>query len=62
MRLSFLKAVLQAEGLEVFVFGADVGALWPGALPARLMVRAGEADQARAALAAADPSLIWSPP
>jgi hypothetical protein len=38
VRLAWLRAVLEDEGIEVFVFDTAAGAIWPGALPARLMV------------------------
>ncbi len=57
VRLSYLKAILEREGLRCFVFDGN-GALGP-ACPSRLMVTASDAPRARAALAAADPQEVW---
>jgi hypothetical protein len=53
VRLSFLRAVLADEGVEAVVFDAGAGAIWPGAIPSRLMVDEKDAWRARRALAAA---------
>lgn len=55
IRLWYLRSVLQDAGVEVFVFDAAAGALWPGAIPARLMIAEEDAWRARCALAAAEP-------
>jgi len=41
------------------VFEENVGALWPGAFAARLMVAAEDHAAARQALAQADPREMW---
>jgi hypothetical protein len=53
VRLSFLRAVLEDEGIASVVFDAGAGSIWPGAIPARLMVDDKDAWRARRALAAA---------
>ncbi|WP_297696992.1 DUF2007 domain-containing protein [Phenylobacterium sp.] len=45
VRLHFLKGLLEAADIQVFVF--EGGSPWPGAFPARLMVPEAEADMAR---------------
>jgi hypothetical protein len=59
VRLSFLKAVLDGAGVQSFVFEPNVGALWPGALPARLMVAEPDQAAARRAIETADPREVW---
>ncbi len=59
VRLSYLRTVLDREGVESFVFEAFAGAALGGAVPARLMVSSADAVRARAALAAADPVELW---
>jgi hypothetical protein len=49
--LSYLRAALEEAGVEVFVF--DQGSPWPGAVPVRLMVDDGRAEEARAVVAEA---------
>jgi hypothetical protein len=49
--LSYLRAALEAAGVEVFVF--DEGSPWPGAIPTRLLVDDEDAEQARAIVAEA---------
>lgn len=67
VRLAFLQAALAEAGIESAVFDGAAGALWPGAIPRRLMVderdawRAGHAirhaiRQAEDAMDAADRS------
>ena len=51
VRLSVLRSVLSDAGIETFVF--DSGALWQGAIPARLMVLDDDADLARHAISQA---------
>jgi hypothetical protein len=53
VRLSFLRAILDEEGIRCVVFDAGAGSIWPGAIPARLMVADEDAWRARRALAAA---------
>jgi hypothetical protein len=53
VRLSFLRAVLEDEGIEVVVLDAGAGSIWPGAIPTRLMVSRADHWRARCALAAA---------
>ena len=52
VRLSFLRAVLEEAGVPVVVLDTGAGAIWPGAIPARLMVD--EKDRWRAMRALAD--------
>jgi len=59
VRLSFLQSVLEGAGVRCFVFEPNVGGLWPGAVPARLMVAAADQAAARSALEAADPREVW---
>jgi hypothetical protein len=59
VRLSFLRAVLSAASIESFVFEPNVGGLWPGAVPSRLMVAAQDAERARSAIVTADPTEVW---
>jgi hypothetical protein len=49
--LSYLRAELEAAGVEVFVF--DEGSPWPGAIPVRLLVDEADAATARAIVAQA---------
>ena len=60
VRLSFLRSVLDDADIRSFVFEPNVGALWPGAVPTRLMVSARDEEAARHAIHAADPREIWS--
>lgn len=53
VRLSFLRSVLADAGVEVVVLDTGAGAIWPGAIPARLMVAEADAGRARRALAEA---------
>jgi hypothetical protein len=53
VHLSFLRSVLADEGIEVVVLDVGAGSIWPGAIPARLMVADEDAWRARRALAAA---------
>ena len=59
VRLSFLKSVLEDAGIESFVFEPNVGGLWPGAIPSRLMVSETDGAAARQAIQAADPRELW---
>ncbi|HSV03905.1 MAG TPA: DUF2007 domain-containing protein [Phenylobacterium sp.] len=52
VRLHFLKSLLEAADIQVFVF--EGGSPWPGAFPARLMVPEAEADMARRLIAEAE--------
>ena len=54
VRLSFLKAALEEAGLAYRVFDTGIGATWPGAFPARIMVAETDAWMARSVLAAAE--------
>jgi hypothetical protein len=49
--LSYLRAALEAAGVEVFVF--DEASPWPGAVPVRLLVDDEDAETARAIVAEA---------
>ncbi len=53
VRLSFLRAVLDDAGIDVVVLDTGAGAIWPGAIPARLMVDEKDHWRARRALAEA---------
>ena len=53
VRLSVLRSVLSDAGIETFVFDSGAGALWQGAIPARLMVLDDDADLARHAISQA---------
>jgi hypothetical protein len=53
VRLSFLRSVLADAGIEVAVLDSGAGAIWPGAIPFRLMVDDKDAWRAKAALAEA---------
>ena len=53
VHLSFLRAVLEGEGIDVVVLDTGAGSIWPGAFPARLMVAEKDAWRARCALQAA---------
>jgi hypothetical protein len=55
VRLSFLRSVLDGADIQTFVFEPNVGALWPGAVAARLMVNERDEAAARRAITAADP-------
>lgn len=59
VRLSFLKSMLDAAGVQSFVFEPNVGGLWPGAVAARLMVAKLDEAMARRAIEAADPKEVW---
>jgi hypothetical protein len=59
VRLSFLRSMLTEAGIESFVFEPNIGALWPGAFAARLMVADRDGERARQAIAAADPGELW---
>ena len=52
-RLSYLRAVLADEGIDVVVLDAGAGSIWPGAIPTRLMVSRADHWRAKCALAAA---------
>lgn len=47
VRLGYLQAALNDAGIESSVFDAAAGALWPGAIPRRLMVDDRDAWRAR---------------
>jgi hypothetical protein len=51
--------MLTEAGIESFVFEPNIGALWPGAFAARLMVADRDGERARQAIAAADPRELW---
>jgi hypothetical protein len=59
VRISFLRSVLASADIASVVFEANVGGLWPGAVPARLMVAQGDLAAARRAIVAADPREVW---
>jgi hypothetical protein len=56
VRLSFLKAVLEAAGIETFVADAGAASLWGAAIPSRLMVDKSDLSRARRLIADAEPS------
>jgi hypothetical protein len=60
VRLSFLRSVLDRAAIQSFVFEPNVGALWPGAVAARLMVSGRDEAAAREAIMAANPREVWS--
>jgi hypothetical protein len=51
IHLSFLRSVLADAGVEAVVLDTGAGAIWPGAIPARVMVAEEDAWRARRALA-----------
>ena len=53
VRLSFLRSILAEAGVEAVVLDTGAGAIWPGAIPARVMVAEEDAWRARRALAEA---------
>ena len=53
VRLSYLRSILAEAGIEVVVLDTGAGAIWPGAIPARIMVAEEDAWRARRALATA---------
>jgi hypothetical protein len=59
VRLSFLQAVLGGADIRCFVFEPNVGGLWPGAVPSRLMVSAADHAAALRAITSADPRQVW---
>ena len=52
IRAHFLKSLLEAAGVAVFVF--EGASPWPGAFPARLMVPESDAELARRLIAQAE--------
>ena len=59
IRLHFLRSVLEAAEIQVFIF--DAAGAWPGALPARLMVGTGDAELARRLMVEAERGLQHPP-
>ena len=53
VRLSFLRSILTDAGIDFVVLDTAAGSIWPGAIPARLMVEERDAHRARRALAEA---------
>ncbi len=53
VRLSYLRAVLAAAGVDSVVF--DANSPWPGAMMMRLLVADRDVELARLAIAAAEP-------
>jgi hypothetical protein len=53
VRLSVLRSVLTDAEIDHFVFDAEAGNLWRGAIPMRLMVREEDVELARRAIAEA---------
>jgi len=47
VRLGFLQSALAEAGIESALFDTAAGALWPGAIPRRLMVSDRDAWKAR---------------
>jgi hypothetical protein len=53
VRLSFLRSILTDEGIDFVVLDTGAGSIWPGAIPARIMVDDKDAWRARHVMAAA---------
>jgi len=53
VRLSVLRSVLTDAEIDHYVFEADPGLPWQGAIPARVMVRENDVELARRAIAEA---------
>ena len=51
VKLSFLRSVLTDEGIDFVVLDTGAGSIWPGAIPARVMVDEKDAWRARCAMA-----------
>jgi Putative prokaryotic signal transducing protein len=54
VRIGYLQSVLADAGIESFIFDAAAGALWPGAIPRRLMVEDHDGWRARRVIEAAE--------
>ncbi len=50
VKLGYLQSALAAAGIESTAFDTAAGALWPGAIPRRLMVDDRDAWRARAVI------------
>lgn len=57
IRLGYLRSALAAAGIDSFTFDAASGALWPGAIPQRLMVQDASAWRARQVIDSAENAL-----
>ena len=55
IRLGYLQALLAEAGVRSVIFDGGARSLWPGAIPARLMVEDTQAWLARSLLADAPP-------
>ena len=53
VRLSYLRSVLNDAGVDFVVLDTGAGSIWPGAIPARVMVDEKDAWRAKCALAEA---------
>ncbi len=54
VRLGYLQSALSSAGIESFAFDTAAGALWPGAIPRRLMVEDRDAWRARQVIRVAE--------
>lgn len=54
VRLGYLQSALSNAGIESVAFDTGAGALWPGAIPRRLMVDAKDVWRARKVIEAAE--------
>jgi hypothetical protein len=50
VRLSYLRSILNDEGIEYVVLDTAAGSIWPGAIPVRIMVEEKDAWRARCIL------------
>jgi hypothetical protein len=54
VRFGYLQAALKEAGIDSTAFDTAAGALWPGAIPRRLMVEDRDAWRARLVIEAAE--------
>jgi hypothetical protein len=54
VRLGYLQSALRDAGIDSVAFDTAAGALWPGAIPRRLMVEDRDAWRARKVIASAE--------
>lgn len=54
VRLGYLQCALSEAGIDSVAFDTAAGALWPGAIPRRLMVEDRDAWRARRIIETAD--------
>lgn len=50
--LALIKSLLDGEGIRYVIHGGDIAGMYPGILPARVMVAAEDVEWAREALSA----------